>query len=161
MNSSIVIENISYENSEDLRVLKSCLETWFQNPKDLNLTSPSMRYPFNFKQWLAYSYTKKNTVSFVVKNNNWIIGHMSLQINPLTNSVHLFHLFIDRENRGKGYGKQLVEKAISFSKESNYSAITLFVLPKNEPAFNMYKSYGFIETGDFSPTGSPRMKLEL
>ncbi len=161
MKPEITIASISYDNKKDVRILKACLETWFQNPKDLNLTSPSMRYPFSFTQWIAHSYNNKNTVSYVIKKDNWIIGHMSLQLNSLTNSVHLFHVFIDRDNRGKGYSKLLIGKAIAFAKDSNYGAITLYVLPKNEPALKLYRSYGFSETGDFSQTGSPRLKLKI
>ena len=161
MVNEIIIEQVSYEKENDLRIIKSCLEKWFQNPKDLNLTAPNMKYPFNFNKWIADSYALANTHSYVLKKNNWIIGYASLQLKHSTDFVHLFHVFIDREYRGKGYSKFLLEYAIEYAKENYIPAITLYVLPNNEPAINLYKSYGFVESGQFSSAGSPRLRLQL
>ena len=70
MENGITIEQVSYENAEQARILKACLETWFQNPKDLNLVAPQMTYPFNFNRWIAVSYSKQNTNTFILKKEN-------------------------------------------------------------------------------------------
>jgi len=161
MENEITIEQVSYKNVEQTRILKACLETWFKNPKDLNLTAPKMTYPFNFNRWIADSYSKENTLTFVLKKDVWIIGYMSLQLQPNNDFVHLFHVFIDRIHRGKGYSKKLIDGAISFAKKNGIPAITLYVIPANDIAVNLYKSYGFIDTGQKSKSGSPRMRLEI
>jgi ribosomal protein S18 acetylase RimI-like enzyme len=161
MNSETSIEKVSYTNAKQVRILKTCLETWFKNPKDLNLTAPNMRYPFNFNKWIADSYTKGTTRSFIIKEKDWVVGYMSLQLQPSNNFIHLFHVFIDRRYRGKGYGKLLIEKAISYAKNAEIPAITLFVKPNNQSALNLYESYGFKDTGEESSSGSPRLKLEF
>lgn len=161
MKSKINIEKVTYSNAEHVRILKACLETWFRNPKDLNLTAPNMSYPFNFNKWVADSYTKGTTRSFILKHNEWIVGYMSLQLQPNNNFIHLFHVFIDKEHRGKGYSKMLIEKAISYAKNAGIPAITLFVKPNNDVAVNLYNSFGFKDTGKRSKTGSPRLRLDL
>jgi len=160
MEKGITIEQVSYENAKQTRILHACLETWFQNPKDLHLTAPQMTYPFNFNRWLIDSYSKQNTLTFILKKEKWIVGYMSLQLQPKNDFIHLFHVFIDRSFRGKGYSKLLAQKAISYAEEENISAITLFVNPNNQLAINLYESFGFKEIG-ISKTGSVRMKLEI
>ena len=160
MEKGITIEQVSYENAKQTRILHACLETWFQNPKDLHLTAPQMTYPFNFNRWLIDSYSKQNTLTFILKKEKWIIGYMSLQLQPKNDFIHLFHVFIDRSFRGKGFSKLLAQKAISYAEEENISAITLFVNPNNQLAINLYESFGFKEIG-ISKTGSVRMKLEI
>jgi ribosomal protein S18 acetylase RimI-like enzyme len=160
MENNVIIEQVSYKNAEQTRILKACLETWFQNPKDLHLTAPQMTYPFNFNRWIADSYSKKNTLTFILKKGKWIIGYMSLQLQPKKDFIHLFHLFIDRSFRGKGFGKVLAQKAISYAKEENIPAITLFVNPNNPLAIKLYESFGFTEVG-YSKTGSLKMLLSI
>jgi len=161
MTNELSIKEVSYNNPKDLRILKRCLTEWFRNPKDLNLTSPTMRYPFDFKQWTHNSYAGRETVTFILKKDDWIIGHMGLNIRKEKRLVHIFHLFIDRQNRGQSYSKLLVEKAISFAREKGFKTVSLFVLPNNEPAMNLYKSYGFSKSDEISPTGSPKYILKI
>jgi len=160
MNNGLTIEKVSYENAEHVRILKACLETWFKNPKDLNLTAPQMTYPFNFNRWVANSYTLQNTQSYILKKDKWIIGYMSLQLQLKNDFAHLFHVFIDREYRGKGISKLLIKHSISYAKENNIPSVTLFVNPNNNVAIKLYESFGFKEIG-FNKTGSLKMKLEI
>ena len=160
MDNGITIEKVSYENTEHVRIVKACLETWFKNPKDLNLTAPQMTYPFNFNRWVANSYTLQSTQSFILKKNKWIIGYMSLQRQPKNDFVHLFHVFIDREYRSKGLSKLLVQHSISYAIENAIPAITLFVNPNNIVAIKLYESFGFTEVG-YNKTGSMKMLLNI
>ena len=104
------LEKISYSKKEDCRILESVLNGWFQNPKTLNLVSPSLTYPFKFKDWVSKNYFErsKQIISIVIKNKNWIVGHISYRIEK--NKVHLFHLIIDKKFRGLGLSKLLVGK---------------------------------------------------
>ena len=160
MENGITIEQVSYNNEKQTRVIKACLETWFKNPKDLNLTAPQMTYPFNFNRWIADSYSKQNTLSYIIKKDKWIVGYMSLQLQPQKDIIHLFHVFIDRSFRGKGISKLLAQKAISYAHEKNIPAITLFVNPNNQIAIKLYESFGFTEIG-YNKTGSMKMLLNL
>ena len=50
---------------------------------------------------------------------------------------------ISPELRGKGYGKQLVKKAIKFSEDQGYKSIQLWTVKDLEAAKNIYLSNGF------------------
>ena len=160
MEIKITIERVSYNNEKQVRILKACLETWFKNPKDLNLTAPQMTYPFNFNRWISDSYSKQNTLTFILKKDKWIIGYMSIQLQLNKDFVHLFHVFIDRSFRGKGYSKLLIQKAISYAKENSIPEITLFVSPNNKLAIKLYDSFGFTQVG-YGKTGSLKMLLNI
>jgi ribosomal-protein-alanine N-acetyltransferase len=127
--------------------LKACLERWFTNPKDLHLTDPRQPYPFKFQKWLDASYYREGVRTFVLKQDHWIIGHVSLQILPHRRRAHLFHLFVDREFRGRGYGKRLISHVESVAKKLGLTEITLRVVPENEHAIRIYRRLGFKPVG--------------
>ena len=144
-NQKISISNISYENDESVRILASVLSKWFSDPKTFHFTSPILKYPFNMNHWVSTFYKTDNVETFVLKDENWIIGHLSVKIDEKKNIAHFFHLFIDSENRQKGYAKKLigyVEKHIIAGKD-NIRMITLNCVKKNVPAINLYQSIGF------------------
>ena len=144
-NQKISISNISYKNDESVRILASVLSKWFSDPKTFHFTSPNLKYPFNMNHWVSTFYKTDNVETFVLKDENWIIGHLSVKIDEKKNIAHFFHLFIDSENRQKGYAKKLikyVEKHIITGKD-NIRMITLNCVKKNVPAINLYQSIGF------------------
>ena len=144
-NQKISISNISYKNDESVRILNSVLSKWFSDPKTLHFTSPNLKYPFNMNHWVSTFYKKDNVETFVLKDKNWIIGHLSVKLNENKNIAHFFHLFIDSENRQKGYARKLikyVEKHIIAGNE-NIRVITLNCVKKNIPAITLYQSIGF------------------
>ena len=144
-NQKLSISNISYKNDKSLRVLASVLSKWFSDPKTLYFTSPNLRYPFNINHWISTFYKEDNIETYILKKENWIIGHLSVKIDENKNLAHLFHLFIDNENRQKGYAKKLiryVEKNIITGKD-NIGAITTNCVKKNIPAITLYQSIGF------------------
>ena len=66
-------------------------------------------------------------------------------------NYNLWRLMIDQKYQNKGYGKKSIEKAIEFVKSFPAGAAEYCWLsyePENEVAANLYKSFGFIETGD-------------
>lgn len=160
MHSDISIEQVSYHNPKDARILQSCLETWFKNPKDLHLVNPSMGYPFNFNKWMTTYNAKMESITYVVKNNDWIIGHLSIQLRPQLNSIHIFHVFIDRKYRSRSYSKMLVEKTLDYAKENQILKITLAVSKANPIAIGLYENYGFKIFGE-NKLGSFKMKFNL
>ena len=145
VNQKISISNISYKNDESVRILASVLSKWFSDPKTLHFTSPNSKYPFNMNHWVSTFYKMDNVETYILKNENWIIGHLSVKIDENKNIANFFHHIIDNENRQKGYAKKLiryVENHIIASND-NIRAITLSCVKKNIPAINLYQSTGF------------------
>lgn len=73
---------------------------------------------------------QENIVGIVIMNNTGMKDYIPENI--------LVYVAVDNSQRGKGYGKKLMQKAI----DSTIGCIALHVEPDN-PAFHLYKKLGF------------------
>jgi len=150
---AITIEEISYQNKKVARILDTVLTNWFKDPKELNLTSPNMSYPFKFKKWVMLIDADQEIHSFVMKSEDWIIGMGSLRIIPDTKRAHAYHIFIDPEYRQQGLAEKMVRHLESLGRSEKMEVMTLRIVPKNKPAIKLYKKLGFEETGSSKRKG--------
>lgn len=151
------LEEISYSRKEDCRIIEAVLKNWFHDPKTLNFVDPRMPYPFHFKKWVNLSYQTEETTTLAIKEENWIIGYLSMRFQPETMNSHLFHLFIDPKHRKRGHAEKIVSAMEDHGRELGANSFSLFVQPKNEAAKKLYKKLGYMETGQ-SKTGSFKME---
>ncbi|NOZ75945.1 MAG: GNAT family N-acetyltransferase [FCB group bacterium] len=151
------LDHMDYFHSRQQPILKACLTRWFQNPKDLHLTSPTMTYPFRFQQWLAM-YESRKATTLVIKRNQWIVGHLSFSVER--ERIHLFHIIIDRDFRGQGLATRLINAAEQEGILAHCTQATLFVSPKNSPALDLYCSLGYTEFGR-TKSGSLKFTKDL
>ena len=150
---AITIEKISYQNKKDARILETVLNNWFKDPKELNLTSPNMSYPFNFKKWVTLTYAGQEIHSFAIKSEDWIIGMGNLKIIPDTKRAHVYHIFIDPNYRQQGLAEKMVRHLELLGRSEKMEIMTLRVVPKNKPAVKLYKKLGFEETASSKRKG--------
>ena len=143
MSQNITITKVSYSRQRDRKVLHSCLNNWFSDPKSLNLTDPRMRYPFRFEKWVKLSYSEGDKETWILRVDEWIVAYLSLSFVSEENRGHLFHLFVDQEHREKGYAQKLIHQAESRAKDRNCTHLTLRVIPGNKAAIKLYNSLGF------------------
>ena len=141
------LEEISYSQKEDCRIMESVLSTWFQNPKTLNLVSPNITYPFKFKDWISknYSEQKGKIISIIIKKKGWIIGHISYRIEEW--KFHIFHLYIEKNYRQLGLANKLMKEIEKRSLMNSINTLTLNVINKNKEAINLYKKLGYKKVG--------------
>lgn len=78
---------------------------------------------------------------WVVFFDEKLIGYMYVKMTP--ESVHLSRIGISTSYRRKGIAKRLIEQLIRFSMEQKKSSITLYAQMDNQPAFDLYRKYGF------------------
>tara|TARA_B100001115_G_C15462171_1_gene217801 strand:- start:33 stop:512 length:480 start_codon:yes stop_codon:yes gene_type:complete len=125
------LEQISYSRKEDRRIMESVLKSWLVDPKALNFFSPESKYPFNFKKWVQLHYSKNNTntVTIVLKYNEWIIGHASLKTKK--ERTELLHLFVDSKYRKRGLGLRLLKEIENYRTDLKIKSITAEVQKKN------------------------------
>ncbi len=72
------------------------------------------------------------------------IGYFGVR--PLEGSIsELKRMCLRTEGRGKGIGKQMLNKAIEISKELGYDKMRLDTLPTMQSAIGLYKKIGFYE----------------
>ena len=150
---TITIEKISYQNKKDARILEAVLTNWFKDPKELNLTSPNMSYPFNFKKWVMLTDADQEIHSFVIKSEDWIIGMGNLKIIPDTKRAHVYHIFIDPNYRQQGLAEKMVRHLELLGRSEKMEIMTLRVVPKNKPAVKLYEKLGFEETASSKRKG--------
>jgi len=151
MKADIIIKQMNYENLKHRKILKSCLSTWFSNPKELHLTDPRMSFPFRFNQWVKTSYKNKSTETWGAFSRNWMVGMCSLKKLSMEKQVHLYHVYIDKEHRRLGVGKKILKKILEQSKKTEANIITLNVVSGNTEAISLFEKMGFIpnETGEY------------
>ena len=135
---------VSYTNNDDIRILNAILSSWFSDPKILHFTAPNHHYPFKISKWISLSYTDQDIRTFCLKLDNWIIGHISMKLNAVKKSAHLFHLIIDKKYRNKGYAKKLVKHVEQkLTDKEKFNRLSLNCVKKNQSALALYQSLGF------------------
>ena len=135
---------VSYTNNDDIRILNAILSSWFSDPKIFHFTAPNHHYPFKISKWISLSYTDQDIRTFCLKLDNWIIGHISMKLNAVEKSAHLFHLIIDEKYRNKGYAKKLVNYVEQkLTDKEKFNRLSLNCVKKNQSALALYQSLGF------------------
>jgi GNAT superfamily N-acetyltransferase len=82
--------------------------------------------------------------AFVAEVDGIIVGFALYYIRYSTwkgQRMYLEDILVTNEMRGKGIGKQLMDRLIKEAQEKRFNAIVWQVLEWNEPAINFYKKY--------------------
>ncbi|MCU5561417.1 arsinothricin resistance N-acetyltransferase ArsN1 [Bacillus cereus group sp. TH153LC] len=92
----------------------------------------------------------------VAEMEGQIVGWVSL--NPYShrcayNGVADLSIYIDREQRGKGIGKRLLQKIEEVAIQNDFYKIVLFTFPFNALGQGLYRSMGYREVGVFKNQG--------
>jgi len=77
---------------------------------------------------------------------------------------YLARIMIDQQYQGRGYGKAALQKMIDLIKTFPHGPATCVVLssnPENEPAYSLFKSFGFREMGMMDAGGDNYLRLDL
>ena len=99
------------------------------------------------KKFLENRLSNKDSKVFICEVNNILTGFV--QLYPLFSSKRvskywlLNDLFVGSEYRGKGYSKQLIDKAKELVKESNACGMMLETEKSNKIGNNLYLKTGF------------------
>jgi len=96
----------------------------------------------------AYGFFLDNTISgasLVAEDKGKIVGAIFGIHAPglVPNAAHIKSLFVVKEWRHKGIGKQLMQKCLAALKKQGISSIALTVDRKNKVANRLYKELGF------------------
>ena len=109
--------------------------------------------------WLYHD----NARPFAIYNDEAMVGFLmvdiSLSWDDSKSSCYLWRLMIAKDLQGKGYGNAAVQCAIDYVKEhANPDKMRTSVVPGNDAAEKLYRSLGFIPTGEFD---EDEMVMEL
>ena len=93
---------------------------------------------------LKEMYAAPLAVIFLYQNTDNFTGCVAVR-NKGENIAELKRMYVKPIARKLGVAKQLLEKAILFSKNAGYQKIRLDTLATMTPAINLYKQFGFYE----------------
>lgn len=96
-------------------------------------------------QNIEIQYSRPKGIIFIARNDkNLPLGCFGIR--ALEGSIcELKRMFLKKEARGLGLGKQMLEKAIETAKELGYQKMRLDTLPTMNAAIGLYKKIGFYE----------------
>ena len=72
---------------------------------------------------------------------NKLVGYLRMML--MDEYGHLGQIAVEKSERGKGYGNQLMEYAVKYFLKSKVKTIGLYVETKNNTAISLYEKYGF------------------
>lgn len=100
-----------------------------------------------FDEFLADMYTKYGDCPFVAATDDGkVVGFICCGVNFDSNEAMLAFVLIDPAQRGKGYGREMIQLAAKYCLEIlKADAVQLNVFTVNERARKCYESAGFTE----------------
>ena len=76
-------------------------------------------------------------------------------------AAEMKRLYVRENWRGRGLGRELVERIIAHARSQGYTTLRLDTVPGLEAAIALYKDLGFKEIGDYSEGSSLYLHAEL
>jgi len=135
--------------------------------KNLILSILTKEYPFDKN---AYSdsdlaridevYGGKKDSFMIIEHSGDIVGTVGIKEDS-EESALLRRLFVDIKHRKKGYGTELLDKAIEFCKEKGYKRIAFRCTDRMKDAMNLCLRKGFKEIEALDVAGFKIHNLEL
>jgi RimJ/RimL family protein N-acetyltransferase len=86
---------------------------------------------------------------FVAEVDGEIVGRLSVSRDehPASRHVADLGLMVDARHRRRGIGTKLLDAAVEWARLSGVTKLELHVFPWNEPAIQLYESFGFEREG--------------
>ncbi len=120
-----------------------------------NSISETDRKELNKKQWSRHmeevfeNFAKQeNSEIYVAEDENqtfagYLFVGESTNLMVGKSSGFIYDIYVNEEFRGKGIGKQLIERAENYCRQRGYTRLSLMVSAHNQPALKLYESTGF------------------
>jgi phosphinothricin acetyltransferase len=106
------------------------------------------------RAWLAERSTRHPVI--VADANGQIVGWGSLnQFNPRQayDFVADFSVYVERQFRGKGIGRQILDSLIELARGAGFHKMVLSALARNDAGVGLYESAGFSHVGIYREQG--------
>lgn len=90
---------------------------------------------------LKNQFQNENYRFYLVQEDGVFAGFIALQ--PQDDKLFLSKLYLNKEFRGKGYGKRMLNFVFDEAKRESFKSVYLTVNRFNTPSIEVYKKYGF------------------
>jgi N-acetylglutamate synthase-like GNAT family acetyltransferase len=135
--------------------------------KELILSILTKEYPFDKSAYsdsdldrIGEVYGGERESFMVIEDASRIVGTAGIKEDAKDTAL-LRRLFVDSGHRNKGYGSELVEKAIAFCREKDYKRISFRCTDRMSDAMKLCVKKGFKETEALEISGFKIHNLEL
>ena len=90
-------------------------------------------------------FQKEKSIYYVALVNNEIVGGAGIfpSAGLPEKTCELVKMYLNKNARGQGLGKLLIEKCIGFAAENGYKHIYLETMPELKKAMSVYEKFGF------------------
>ncbi len=98
------------------------------------------------KKWFEDHNSSTRPLWMIEDKNNAIVGWVSFQSfygRPAYNSTAEVSIYLDENQRGKGYGKQVLAYCIAQAPNYGIKTILGFIFTHNEPSLRLFRNLGF------------------
>lgn len=131
--------------------IRKFVETDCLKVKEMILSILEKEYPFDRKAYsdtdlesIGATYGGSRDVFFVIEKEGRIIATAGIKEDSSQTAL-LRRVFVDSGERRKGYGSQLLNKAIEFCREKGYKEVVFRATSKMIQAIELCKKHGFKE----------------
>ena len=113
------------------------------------LTSDGWRSVGDERRYLRALKRYPHAAVFVAIDEDEIVGRLSLARDNHPASPHVadLGLMVAASHRRRGIGRALLAQAVGWARNAGISKLELHVFPWNEPALQLYASFGFEREG--------------
>lgn len=113
------------------------------------------RPPESWDTWAAATSAGNDQAMFVAETDHGLVGLAgAFRIEGNPRSLHLIAMWVEPRFRGRGHGRILTDRVISWARQADADEIGLWVVTGNDVARHLYESCGFVDTGRVQPLPS-------
>lgn len=135
----IIIRKIQKSDNQSLaKIIRSCFH-------DFNVATAGTVYEDPTTDQLYELFSLENATLFVAEIDGEIAGCCGIYPTEglPENCAELVKFYINKDYRGRGIGKMLMEKSIDFAKNAGFKSIYIESLPEFSTAVSIYEKQGF------------------
>jgi len=139
MQSAILIRNIELKDNEEIAiVIRAAL-------KEFGANKPGTVYFDSTTDHLFELFQMPGSIYFVAEENGIVIGGSGIYptIGLPSKTCELVKLYLNKNARGTGLGKQLLLKSMNWAKDNGYDQVYLESMPELSKAVSIYEKVGF------------------
>jgi putative acetyltransferase len=139
MENDLIIRKIEFEDNEALaKIVRNALAEFGAN-------KPGTVYFDDTTDHLYEMFQEPGSMYWVAEQNGEVIGGGGIYPTDglPEQTCELVKMYLKPEVRGKGLGKELIEKCLEFAKGFGYLQVYIETMPELKKAVTVYEKFGF------------------
>jgi len=90
-------------------------------------------------------FQQQGSIYYAAEENGVLLGGAGIYPSPglPADTCELVKMYLTPAARGKGIGKMLIDKALTFAKDTGYHKVYIETMPELRKAMSVYEKFGF------------------